>query len=88
MSDDDLQSKVAELESRVAELEERISGNNRAQSDLIDRYDTYVMDVVESPESTHPRKLMRKYNEAGVTNKNKQKRRAKRLKRSAAEGKL
>lgn len=78
-----LASRIDELTKRVDDLEDRIdeSSESGSQSDLLDRYDQYVVENSEDVESAHPLELKRLYEEAGVRDKKKQKRRAKRLKR-------
>jgi len=77
---EELREKVDELEERVAELEQAISRNSGATSDLLDRYDSYVMENIESVENAHPRELMGLYKQAGIVDSGKRKERAKRLK--------
>lgn len=81
--DTEILERLAELEQRVSELEDKgySGGKSGSENDLLDRYDTYVVENTESVEKAHPRKLMKLYAEAGVVNKNKQKQRSKRLKK-------
>jgi len=84
---DELRQRIAELEQRVSELESESNprANSGAENDLLDRYDSYVVEGVESVEKAHPRQIMKLYGEAGVVDTGKQKKRAKRLKKVVAK---
>lgn len=84
---DELRKAVESLENRVEELEGRLDGTDTetTDSDLYDRYDRYVLDAADDVMSTHPRKLVRLYEEAGIQDKSKRKQRAKRLHRMESE---
>lgn len=79
---DELRERVDELEQRVAELENKLkSGADSHDSQLLDRYDTYVVESVKDGQRPKALKLRRLYEEAGVRDKKKIKQRVKRLDR-------
>lgn len=75
------------LKERVAQLEKQLeyNGTSGSSGGVYDRYDEYVLGEVESAHNAPPRRLMKLYETAGVVNKNKQKKRAKRLRRLESE---
>ena len=78
------EERISELEQRVYRLEQAIQNDSKnatesVQNDLLDRYDTYVMESIDG--NTRPRtaRLRSLYQEAGIVDKKKIKRRMKRL---------
>ena len=78
------EERISELEQRVYRLEQAIQNDSKnatesVQNDLFDRYDTYVMESIDG--NTRPRtgRLRSLYQEAGIVDKKKIKRRMKRL---------
>lgn len=85
---DDLRESVQALRERVSELERRLdSGDGKTSSGgPLDRYDRAVKENLDkSVAESHPRTIMKAYEHAGVVDKSKQKRRAKRLIRIEGE---
>jgi uncharacterized protein (UPF0218 family) len=90
MTDDnisELREAVAELRERVSELERRLDSPDAetAESGVYDRYDRAVLEAVGDVTAAHPREVMSAYEEVGVYDGKKQKRRTKRLKRLEKE---
>jgi len=81
----ELRNEIDALRERVGELESQIDGADSAADQRLDRYDSYVVDNIESVSDAHPRHLMRLYKESGIVDKSKRKNRAKRLKRLKGE---
>lgn len=83
MTTENLAERVEVLEDRVAELEQQLakqqSGQNGAESDLFDRYDRYVINSAESDTRPTVGEMRRLYQEAGLVDRKKIKRRMKRL---------
>jgi polyhydroxyalkanoate synthesis regulator phasin len=83
MTTENLAERVEALEDRVAELEQRLekqqNGQNAAESDLYDRYDRYVINNAETDTRPSTGKMRRLYQEAGLVDRKKIKRRMKRL---------
>jgi hypothetical protein len=80
-----LEDRVTELEERVAELEQKQGANSNDDRGVLDRYDRYVTDRVESVTDASPRRLMALYEESGIVDKKKKKRRVKRLPKVVAD---
>lgn len=90
---DDLSRRVERLEARVERLEDRLDEHDHQESsqrvtastDRLDQYDQHVMQAVDDVAAANPLLLRHEYEAAGVLDEDKQKQRAKRLKRIAAE---
>lgn len=81
---DDLRETVQELRERVSELEQRLDsgGGETATSGPLDRYDQDAKKILDQPVSeSGPRQIMQAYEMAGIVDKQKQKRRTKRLRK-------
>lgn len=90
---DDLARKVERLEARVERLEDRLDGHDHQESsqqatadtNRLDQYDQHVLEAVDDVAAANPLLLRHEYESAGVLDDEKQKKRAKRLKRIATE---
>lgn len=80
-----LRDEIDALRERVVELESRIDGTDNAESELLDRYDRYVINNVESVADAHPRQIMTLYEESGIVDGKKRKQRTKRLRNLRGE---
>jgi hypothetical protein len=78
------EERISELEQRVYRLEQAIQNDSEkatesVQNDLLDRYDTYVMESIDGDTRPRTARLRSLYQEAGIVDKKKIKRRMKRL---------
>lgn len=91
MTDDEvaeLRDAVSSLRERLEELERRLDsgGGENNENDAYDHYDRAALDALDGDvASAPPRAVVKAYEQAGVFNETKQKRRAKRLKRLEGE---